>query len=1039
MIASAAGTIMTAGQIMWKTVLRYGCLIACLFLPAVVPGYGGTVVFVEKDFPSAENGPMTRLALERAFAPLNPRFVGADELRKENALGEGDLLVLPYGSAFPADAWETISRHLDHGNLLILGGRPFFVPVYRDSGGWRPDPPSNAYARSAGIEHSYAAPGHGPWTLQWDEDAPFFQGGALDPRRVFVNEGQGGRYRGLGFLVDARGDRLASPVVAEDFVGRGLTPRRRVYLSFDAEGAYWESPDGIGLMRRAALYASCGGIRIWLDLEHLTLDPGESVSGAVDILRGGGPASLRLELLSGSKVLASRSLDCGSSLHGEIGLAFPLNDAGLFRVRATVSSGDTLLERYTSGVSVRDPSLLRSGARLSAGRDYFRLDGKPFLMVGANYFSTDPYTSGFFVGGSIGGNAWIWDRDFAAMERQGFTAVRTGIWGGRVRYLDVVSGAADDRLLRAVEAYLTAAARHHMQVIFTFFAFSPQGDQREGGGGEGDRPVPNPYLDPAVRESESAYVRAIASRFRDVPFLSYDLINEPSVTNPRRLWKGNSPNGDPKELAAWQHWLEKRYGTTDRLARAWHTTRAELGAFNRVPLPAYADLEPSRSGNPRIVRAVDYNLFAQDAFGQWVDAMIQSIRSAGSHQAVTVGQDEGGVTDRVLNQFWAETGVGFTVNHSWWRDDALLWNSIAAKTPEKPNLIGETGPQPVWGMDGAWRWDDVQGMGLEERKLVLGFANANTGVLHWDWSRDAIFSLLRRDGSYKQWMRAVAGIAAFARDAQAHATEAAPPDIALVLPQSLQLSPFGSWGIAVQQNAVRALYNYARGTAIAAGEYQLSRMPAAKLIIVPAPWVMRRESWDSLMVRVRAGATLLVSGRIDADEHWTPVPERAREWGLEYSPGALTTREVEVAWPGGKSRLSYSGDRTTYAERGFIGGGGTFAEVPLGAGRILYFAPPLELADQIDEIGRVYRYAMKRAGVMLPYETGCEDPGILICPTRLSDATLYVLTSESAGNGPVAFRDNLSGADFSVTLPPGRGALLLVGRDGKVIASYNVQ
>ncbi len=1025
---------------MWKGLLRCGCLVACVFLPALGPTYGGTVVFVEKDFPSAENSAITRTALERAFASLNPRFLGLAELRKDSALREGDLLVLPYGSAFPADAWETIRRHLERGNLLILGGRPFFEPVYRDSLGWRVDRPSNAYARSVGIEHSYEAPQHGPWSLQWDEDAPYFQGGVLAPRRVFVNAGHGGRYRGLGFLVDHRGDRLAAPVVAEDLVGRGLAaPRRRVYLSFDAEPSYWESADGIGLMHRAAVYASRGGIRIWLDLEHLALDPGESVSGAVDVMRGGGPASLRLELLSGSKVLASRSLDCGSSLHGEIGLAFPLDDAGLYRVRATVSAGDTLLERYTSGVSVRDSSLLRSGARLEAGRDYFRLDGKPYLMVGANYFSTDPYTSGFFVGGSIGGNAWVWDRDFAAMERQGFTAVRTGIWGGRARYLDVVSGAADDRLLRAVEAYLSAAARHHMQVIFTLFAFSPQAEQREGTGQEGDRPVPNPYLDPAAREAECVYVRAIASRFRDVPFLSYDLINEPSVTNPGRLWKGNSPNGDPKELAAWQHWLEKRYGTTDSLARAWHATPAELGAFNRVSLPAFADLEPARSGNPRIVRAVDYNLFAQDAFCQWVDALIQSIRSAGSHQAVTVGQDEGGVADRVLNQFWAESGVSFTVNHSWWRDDALLWNSVAAKAPDKPNLIGETGPQPVWAMDGSWRWDDVQGMGLEERKLVLGFAGANAGVLHWDWSRDEIFSLLRRDGSYKQWMNAVSGVAAFARDAQARATEATPPEIALVLPQSLQLSPFGSWALTAQQNAVRALYNYARASAVATGEYQLSRMPGARLIIVPAPWVMHQEAWDQLMERVKAGATLLVSGRIDADEHWTPVPERTRPWNVGYSPGALTTREVDVNWPGGKARLSYGGDRTTYAERGFLGGGETFVEVPLGTGRILYFAPPLELADQVDEIGRIYRYAIKRAGVTVPYETGCDDPGILICPTRLPDATLYVLTSESAGNAPVTFRDRLSGADFRVSLSPGRGALLLVGRDGKAVASYNLK
>ena len=127
---------------MWKYFVRYIFFVASVFLPAVVPSFGGTVVFFEKDFPSAENSAITRSALESALASLHPRFIGLADLRKENALGEGDLLVLPYGSAFPADAWEAIHRHLDQGDLLILGGRPLFVPVYRDSSGWRVDPPS---------------------------------------------------------------------------------------------------------------------------------------------------------------------------------------------------------------------------------------------------------------------------------------------------------------------------------------------------------------------------------------------------------------------------------------------------------------------------------------------------------------------------------------------------------------------------------------------------------------------------------------------------------------------------------------------------------------------------------------------------------------------------------------------------------------------------------------------------------------------------------------------------------------------------------
>jgi hypothetical protein len=209
-----------------------------------------------------------------------------------------------------------------------------------------------------------------------------------------------------------------------------------------------------------------------------------------------------------------------------------------------------------------------------------------------------------------------------------------------------------------------------------------------------------------------------------------------------------------------------------------------------------------------------------------------------------------------------------------------------------------------------------------------------------------------------------------------------------------------------------------------------------KLIVVPAPWIMRQESWDALMEKVRAGATLLISGRIDADEHFHPVEGRTRDWAEGYAPAPLTARQTTVEWPGGSARLTYSGDKTTYAERGTLAGG-AFLEKQVGRGRILYFAFPLELADEVESIGRIYRYAMARAGVKEAYETSCQDTGILICPTRLPNATLYALTSEASTPSTCAFRDAASGAQISFTLPPGRTALLAIDAQGKTVARYD--
>ncbi|MCX6637140.1 MAG: hypothetical protein NT090_18955, partial [Acidobacteria bacterium] len=97
---------------------------------------------------------------------------------------------------------------------------------------------------------------------------------------------------------------------------------------------------------------------------------------------------------------------------------------------------------------------------------------------------------------------------------------------------------------------------------------------------------------------------------------------------------------------------------------------------------------------------------------------------------------------------------------------------------------------------------------------------------------------------------------------------------------------------------------------------------------------------------------------------------------------------------------------------------------------------PLELGGNEEGLGAVYRYALRRAGVAPIYEAKDTPSGVLISPTRLAQATLYVLTSEVESKAVARFRDLASGRDFQVTLEPGRAALLLVHRDGKVAASY---
>ena len=673
---------------------------------------------------------------------------------------------------------------------------------------------------------------------------------------------------------------------------------------------------------------------------------------------------------------------------------------------------------------------LASGPTLSVQGDFITRDGTPFFPVGTNYFSTE--ANGWDFSGPR--NAAIWEGDFDEMEHHGVTFVRTGVWMPNGRFIENNTGGVSERFLRNLEAFLLCAQRHNITVNFTFFAFSPHA----GNAGREDPTAtpPNPYLDANAVRAEQAYIRSVVEHFKDAPWLSWDLINEPSFSNPRVIFKGNYPNGDPSEVAAWRKWLRQRYDDKlSSLADAWAVPQEQLGSFDAVPLPSITDLTYDRYGNPRQVRAVDYNLFAQDMFSDWVHSMVGVIRASGSKQLIDVGQDEGGVTDRVLNQFYGGAGVSFTTNHTYWQDDALLWDSVAAKRPGIPNITGETGYQPVWAPDGTWRYDEFTGLGLTERKWALGFAAGSSGAVQWDWDREVDFGMKRSDGSSKIWENKMRNMGEFARKAAPHATALTLPEVAIVLPQSLQLSVAKSLALEAQQAAVRALYGAARSQAYVVGEYQIQLLGSPKLILLPSPFGLTESAWQAIEEHVKSGATLLVTGPFNADAH-LHATGRQDAVGLPYVTGPLTLRDHAAHFPWGEQELTFSGTKTTTLSRAVMPNGEDWIEKPLGKGRILFSPLPLELNDNLDALADAYRYAVKAAGVSPVYTTTLKDPGILISPTRFPDSTLYVITSES-NQKQVSFDDARSGKHFAGSLESGSAAIMLIGADGKVLSTYN--
>jgi hypothetical protein len=242
---------------------------------------------------------------------------------------------------------------------------------------------------------------------------------------------------------------------------------------------------------------------------------------------------------------------------------------GLRNVRAELYIDGEMREQYHTGFWMRDEAMLHSGPEMKVAGDYFTLNDKPILVAGTTYMASDVQRQ-FFVRP----NSWLWNRDMAEIHAAGLNMLRTGWWTAWDQVMKQ-SGVVREEALRTMEAYLMTAHHNGLAVQFNLFAFIP-----EVLGGE------NPYLDPEAVRREKEMILPFVERFHDVPYLAWDLINEPSFSNAQRTWE-TRPNRDAHELVAWNTWLNKRYADHGAIAEAWRSIPVPPDAL--VPLPSEAE------------------------------------------------------------------------------------------------------------------------------------------------------------------------------------------------------------------------------------------------------------------------------------------------------------------------------------------------------------------------------------------------------------------------------------------------------------------
>jgi hypothetical protein len=992
------------------------------------------VVFGEPGFPAADSTAPSSAQLAGMFP--GAQLVAADHIQDALATPATRLLILPYGSAFPEVAWPAIKQFLDRGgNLLVLGGMPFTRAAYRDPSGWHLRDYSVRFIRPLMIDQYQDTPGSGGLQFQTNPELPL-QLPAFAWKRAFspvIRLSAVDLYHrgGAAGSIDARLDTLAwgvkdrrtlsAPVLQVDHYRNAFDGGRWIFVSAELTREFFDNASLVQSLARRALQSA----------EEFTVRPslplylhGEPIELSVQWHAATPPSTpVSLKITSFPEAQPTNRSSVTVALTASTPVVLPAPDSkGLYIIEAQLLEGDHIRAIYHSAFWIRDESFLRSGPRLGINHDYFELDGHPLAVVGTTYMSSEVQRLYFDHP-----NVYVWNQDLSQIHDAGLNMIRTGWWTGWDKFCDE-NGQPYERTLRTLEAYLMTARKYGLPVQFNFFAFLP--DVLGGA---------NAFLDPAAVRRQQTLISSVVARFHDVPFLAWDLINEPSFS--AHLWRMR-PNDDGIELAAWNHWLSERYPDRAQLAALWNVPPDSVAAT--ISLPSEDEFSPrGMYTGTNSLRLHDYFLFAQESFAQWARTMRDTIHATGSQQLVTVGQDEGGIQDRLSPAFWGAS-VDFTTNHSWWLNDQILWDSLAAKQPGETMLIQETGLQRELNLDEIARRTPENEAALLERKIAASFIQGS-GAIEWLWntnsdmteSNETPIGAVRTDDTEKPEAALLRAFAQFAPSLQEHLRDPQLPSIAIVTSQAAQFSALAEFQLAAQQNAVRALAYDVHLSACVIAENQIEKLGSPKLAILPSPQALSETAWQTLLKYVDAGGNLLITGPVDRDEHWQIV-RRAAALGLAAHVEPLTYHNATLNLGTRSLALTFGQSQQNWLDSLRFEDDSTLKEIPHGKGRIFWTSDPVELSESQNTTSDLYAYVSTRLN-LAPIFTAKSPlpPGVLVFPTMLADSVLYVVISDSANDATISIRDQATGAQLAFFLPAEHAAIAVIGKkEKKAVAKY---
>ena len=1000
-------------------------------------------LFSEDRFPTLDSCPIPLAGLKRALTPLGPvtpmNLAGLSKLSADSIR----LLILPYGSAFPKEGWQEIHRYLgEGGNLLVLGGSPFERAVFREGTTWKVEPAQTAFHQSLGLEQWSPVSASLSARTQDNPEEPWLGDLGLLPLDC---------HSGMGRFTDVNEDETNGAVgpmdraMAPILWGVDGTGRRMSCQAFLVdcrqgrfEGGRWVfapcrftawGPREDKMAARLAACALVGALEVDLRPSWACYAPGDQPDLTMWVR---GHRRLRRKVrLDWVLHLEETRVDTGS-FETELGEASAYEtkslqtmvDPGLYRLETRVSVDGHLVRVQSQGFWGWDDSLVTSAPQLAAEGSRLKIDGRDAPIVGTTYMAGD-VSRKFFTHP----NPAVWNRDMGRMAADGVNLVRTGFWVMHRQFM-LDPGRSREDSLRAMDAFILTTLRHRLPLFITFFSFTPN-----------EWPSDHPYLDPRALSAQREFMLSLVRRYARIPSVGWDYINEPSVSDPKRLWR-TRPLPGRRETEAFRAFLRREYaGDLEALRLAWNATPEELPNWDRVFLPEEIDFNEFHVPQKGVSwggRALDFQKYSQALFARWVADHSRVLREA-TDQLLSVGQDGGGVSNRRPNNHSFHAPLDLTCNHTWWENEDLVFGAKASVVKGKPFLVQENGIMFTDNLNRNKRVSDAEAAKLFERKSAASFM-AGAGFIQWCWNlnvhmnerNEVEIGAWRGDGTARPEAWVLAAFGDFFRRAQGFLQgEPEGPGLGVVN------SYTGLWSNRSHtEAALRASHRALGALALpyhTLGEWEFDLLTTEKVILLPSVHRIDPKALAGWM-KATAGRLLVVSGPVAQDGYGRPGEGLASFGVVEKRVPVQPVEGLTLA--GGGLSVTYSHGKPHFVDKDDSLPAKIHA-FKKGRNQLLYQPLPVESGDSRESVVAYYGKLLAAAGVkpMVKIE-GADPMEVTVHPRRFGKTSLYVAFNEGSRDSRVRVKDGAFGFTATLDLPAGRAALAVYDAKGKCLAAY---